>query len=148
MPIHPNIITCIGRACVSTLALCLALPASGSDVVVVAGAGSAVSALSKAQVSDLYLGRSTSLPTGGMAQLIDLPESSPLRDAFYNKVTGKSAAQAKSTWAKLSFTGKGVPPKESSGNDEVKRLVADNKNMLGYIDKGAVDGSVKVVFAP
>lgn len=131
---------------------CLLLFTSGmtgaADVVVIAGSGSGVGPMSKQQVADLFLGRATSLPSGGSAQLIDQPDASPLRDAFYNSVTGKSAAQVKSTWAKLSFTGKGTPPKTGSGNDDIKKQVASNKGMLGYIDKGAVDGSVKIVFEP
>lgn len=127
---------------------CLSLAALAAEPVVVAGSGSAIGSLSKDQVSDLFLGKTSALPGGGKAALVDLPESSPLRDAFYSKVTGKSAAQVRSTWAKLSFTGKGVPPAEAAGPDEVKKQVAGNKAMLGYIDKSAVDGSVKVVFAP
>jgi ABC-type phosphate transport system substrate-binding protein len=141
-----------GRVLLGALLACLGTamlaPAVASDVVVIAGSGSGIATLTKDQVADLFLGRSASLPGGGPAALLDQPESSPLRDAFYSKVTGKSAAQAKSTWAKLSFTGKGTPPKESSGNDEIKRQVASNRNMLGYVDKGSVDGSVKIVYAP
>jgi ABC-type phosphate transport system substrate-binding protein len=127
---------------------CLSLASAAADVVVVAGSGSGIGPLTREQVTELFLGKSSSLPGGGKAALIDQPESSPLRDAFYSRVTGKSASQAKSTWAKLSFTGKGIPPVEGSGNDDVKKQVAGNRSMLGYIDKSAVDGSVKVVFAP
>jgi len=132
--------------CIGALLLHLPLAAQAADIVVIASAGSSVGQLSKAQVSDLFLRKSTSLPGGGSVALIDQAEPSPLRDDFYSKVTGKSAAQVKSTWAKLSFTGKGTPPKEGAGNDDVKKQVSGNKNMLGYIDKSAVDGSVKVVF--
>lgn len=127
---------------------CLALPAAAEDIVVIAGASSGVGALNKAQVADIFMGKSTSLPSGGKAVLIDQPDSSPLRDAFYNKVTGKSAAQIKSTWAKLSFTGKGMPPKGGAGSDDIKKQVAGNPNMLGYIEKSELDGSVKAVFTP
>jgi ABC-type phosphate transport system substrate-binding protein len=127
---------------------CGSLSAGAADFVVVAGSGSGISQLTKDQVSDLFLGKASALPGGGKAALIDQPESSPLRDAFYSRVTGKSSSQAKSTWSKLSFTGKGTPPKEGSGNDEIKKELAGNKSMLGYIDKSAVDGSVKVLFAP
>ena len=124
------------------------LTAGAADIVVVAGSGSGIGNLSKQQVSELFLGKASSLPGGGKAALIDQPEASPLRDAFYSKVTGKSASQAKSTWSKLAFTGKGTPPREGSSNDAIKKEVAGNRSMLGYIDKSAVDGSVKVVFEP
>lgn len=112
-----------------------------ADVVVVAGANSPVSMLSRDQSADIFLGKNTS------AIPLDQPESSPLREEFYSKVTGKSASQAKSHWSKLSFTGKGTPPKEGRSSDDIKKLVADNPKLVGYIEKSAVDSSVKVIFA-
>src|SRR3989338_1730533 len=76
-----------------------------ADVVVVASVNSPINSLSKEQSSDIFLGKTTSYTP------LDQPESSPLREEFYSKVTGKSASQAKSHWSKLSFTGKGTPPK-------------------------------------
>jgi ABC-type phosphate transport system substrate-binding protein len=127
---------------------CISIVAGAADFVVVAGAGSGIVSLSREQVAELFLGKTHVLPTGGKAILIDQPESSELRDAFYTRVTGKSAAQVRSTWAKLAFTGKGTPPLEGAGNDGFKKQVAGNRNMLGYIDKSALDGSVKAVYAP
>ena len=117
-----------------------------ADVVVVVGAKSPVGSLTKEQSSEIFMGKSTSFPGGGTATPLDQPESSPLREEFYSKVAGKSAAQAKSNWAKLSFTGKGTPPKEVANSAEVKKLVGANPNAIGYIEKAAVDGSVKAVF--
>ena len=110
-------------------------------MVVVVSAKSPASSLTKEQSSDVFLGRTTSLTP------LDQPESSPLRDEFYSKVTGKSAAQAKSYWAKMSFTGKGTPPKEAQGSDDIKKLLATNPSLVGYIEKSAVDSNVKVIFA-
>jgi ABC-type phosphate transport system substrate-binding protein len=115
-----------------------------AQVVVVAGKG--VENMSKDQVSDIFLGKASSLPGGGTAMPIDQPEASPLRDEFYSKVTGKSAAQAKSLWSKLAFTGKGTPPKEAGSSAEVKKTVAGTPGAIGYIEKAAVDDTVKVVF--
>lgn len=111
-----------------------------ADIVVVAGASSPINYLSREQSSDIFLGKNTS------ATPLDQPESSPLREEFYSKVTGKSASQAKSHWSKLSFTGKGKPPKEGRNSDDIKKQVADNPKFVGYIEKSAIDGSVKVVF--
>lgn len=124
------------------LPLCLATTAQ-AQVVVVAGKG--VADMSKEQVADIYLGRASSLPGGGTAVLIDQAEASPLRDEFYSKVTGKSAAQAKSHWSKLAFTGKGTPPKEAGSSADVKKAVAGTPGGIGYIEKSAVDDTVKVV---
>lgn len=118
-----------------------------AEVVVVVSAKSPVGALTKEQSSEIFMGRSTSFPGGGTATPLDQPESSPLREEFYSKVAGKSAAQAKSNWAKLSFTGKGTPPKEGQNSADIKKQVADNPSLVGYIEKSAVDGSVKVIFS-
>lgn len=112
-----------------------------ADVVVVASVNSPINSLSKEQSSDIFLGKTTSYTP------LDQPESSPLREEFYSKVTGKSASQAKSYWSKLSFTGKGTPPKEGRNSDDIKKQVADNPKLVGYIEKSAVDSSVKVIFA-
>jgi len=117
-----------------------------ADAVVIVSAKSPVSSLTKEQSSDIFMGKATSFPGGGEATPLDQPESSPLRDEFYSKVTGKSAAQAKSYWSKLSFTGKGTPPREGLNSADIKKQVADNTGLVGYIEKSAVDSNVKVIF--
>ncbi|OYY92487.1 MAG: phosphate ABC transporter substrate-binding protein [Hydrogenophilales bacterium 28-61-23] len=119
-----------------------------ADVVVIVSAKSAVGELSKAQVADIFLGKSATFPGGVQAVPVDQAEGSSQRDAFHGHITGKSGAQLKSYWSKLVFSGKGTPPKELPNAAEVKKLVAANPNMIGYIDKGDADGSVKVVLAP
>jgi hypothetical protein len=44
------------------------------------------------------------------------------------------------------FTGKGTPPKDAGDDAAVRTLIAANPNMIGYVDAGAVDATVKVVF--
>jgi hypothetical protein len=43
------------------------------------------------------------------------------------------------------FTGRGEPPLESGDNAAVKRMVAANPGLIGYIDRSAMDASVKVL---
>lgn len=132
-------IRCLGGALL--LALGAASQPAAADVVVVAGAASSAS-LTKEQVADVFLGKTPGLTP------VDQAESSPLREEFYTKVVGKSAAQAKSYWAKLAFTGKGTPPKEMASSAEVKKALAANPALVGYIEKSAVDASVKTLLAP
>lgn len=74
-----------------------------------------------------------------------LPSGAAAREAFYSKVAGKSAAQVKATWARLTFSGKATPPREFSTSADARRHVAGNPDAIAYIEAFAVDASVKVV---
>ena len=95
--------------------------------------------LSKEQIANLYLGRSAEL------RLLDLPEGSATRDMFYKKATERDPAQVKATWSRIVFSGRGTPPREVSDAAAVKKTVAADPKSVGYVEKTAVDGSVKVV---
>jgi ABC-type phosphate transport system substrate-binding protein len=81
------------------------------------------------------------------ALLLDPLEGGAAREAFYSQVAGKSASQVKAAWSRLMFSGKGTPPKELGSSAEVKKMIASNPNAIGYIEKSAVDGSVKVLLS-
>ena len=135
------------RTAATLVVVCSALLctlASASEVVVVA-ANSPVSAVTTDQLSQLFLGKVHTLPNGSSAVLIDQTEGSTARDDFYSKATGKSAAQIKALWSRLTFSGAAQPPKSASGDAEVKKFVSTIPGAIGYIDKTAVDSSVKVV---
>ena len=102
-------------------------------------------ALDDSSVERIFLAKSKSFPDGSPAVPINQSEGVAARDAFDAGVLNKSAAQLKSYWSKLVFTGKGSQPQDVSGDAEVKALISANPNMIGYIDASAVDGSVKVV---
>jgi ABC-type phosphate transport system substrate-binding protein len=120
-------------------ALLLTLPAM-AEVVVVANPKAAEASMTKDQVAQFFLGKSTSMTP------VDQPESAPIRAEFYKKVTDKEASQVKSLWSKLVFTGKATMPKEVPDSAAVKKAVAADPKAIGYIEKSAVDGSVKVLY--
>ncbi|MBU1664072.1 MAG: phosphate ABC transporter substrate-binding protein [Gammaproteobacteria bacterium] len=128
------------------LAFALAWPAAAGDLVVVTGAHSPINHLSREQVADIYMGRVTTLPGGTSALPLDLPASSPEREAFYNEITGKSAAQVRAYWARMSFTGKGIPPKQVRNDADLKKFAGSKPGAIGYLEENALDGSVKVLF--
>lgn len=119
---------------------------SASDqVVVIVNPKSPTTSMTASQVADIFLGRKTTLPSGATAAAVDQPPSSAVRDPFYLKVTGMNPPQVKAAWSRMVFSGKGTPPKELASSVEVKRFVAANPNAIGYIEKSAVDGSIKVI---
>jgi len=97
--------------------------------------------LTKDQIANLYLGRSFDL------KAVDLPDNSPVREQFYKKVTDRDQAQIKTVWARIVFTGKGQAPIVLQDAAAVKKAVLSDPKAIGYIDKAAVDGSVKVVLS-
>jgi ABC-type phosphate transport system substrate-binding protein len=114
--------------------------AQAGELAVVVGANSPASTMSADQVAQIFLGKSTSLVP------VDQNENAA-KTEFYKKVTDKELSQVKSIWSKIAFTGKGLPPKEIGGNAEVKKNVASDPKAIGYIDKSAVDGTVKVILS-
>jgi ABC-type phosphate transport system substrate-binding protein len=131
----------------AAVALCIGSAGALAQVAVVVGAKSPVSSMTADQVSGIFLGKSNTFPSGSTALPTDLPDSAPTRELFYTKVTGKSTAQVKAAWSRLVFSGKATPPKELGSSADVKKFVASDPDAIGYIEKSAVDSSVKVVFS-
>ncbi len=119
--------------------LVMATAASQAQVAVVAGAG--VGPLNKEQLANLYLGRSFE------NKLVDLPEGNATRELFYKKLADRDQAQIKAMWARVIFTGKGQAPQVASDAAAVKKALSADPKAIAYIDKSAVDSSVKVLLS-
>lgn len=121
---------------------CLALHAAAWAGPVVIQHPSANFKLSPQDVKNLYLGNSKTSPDGRAVVLI-APKEGKTREAFLSEALGKSESQYRALWSRLTFTGVGQPPKELATEEEVRKAVAANPSLVGYIDDGMVDGSVK-----
>lgn len=124
----------------------LLLPALAcAEVVVIVHPSVSVTA-TKDDAANLFLAKSTTL--GGVALTpVDQEEGSDSREEFYQAAVGKSQAQMNAYWSRIVFTGKGQPPRAVGDDDAVKEAVAKNKSLIGYIDSGSLDGSVKKVLS-
>jgi ABC-type phosphate transport system substrate-binding protein len=127
-----------------TLALGLAAAAAAADYVVIVNKdnGNPVDAEFLAKI---YRGEAKSWPAGGSVAAVALPEESPVRAAFDKAVLGKTPSQSRSLWAQLTFTGKAVPPKMADSDEDVVKMVADNKGAVGYVSPKAKIDNVKAV---
>jgi ABC-type phosphate transport system substrate-binding protein len=119
--------------------------ATAADLVVIVSARSQVSSLRPDQVADIFLGQSGHFPDGAEAVALDLGIGSPLRDEFYAKVASKTPALLKAYWTKMIFTGRGKPPREAPNSAAMRKQVAENPALIGYIDRVALDSSVRPV---
>jgi ABC-type phosphate transport system substrate-binding protein len=119
--------------------------AAAGDLVVIVSSKSPVNSLRQEQVADIFLGQIANFPGGAEAVALDQSIGSAERDEFYSKVASKTRPLVKAYWTKMIFTGRGQPPKEVGGSSAIRKMVADNPNLIGYIDKSALDPSVKAV---
>jgi ABC-type phosphate transport system substrate-binding protein len=119
-------------------ALTLAAAAANAEVVVIVSAKSTATTMTANDIASIYLGKSTSMKP--------VDNATPVRAQFYTTVAGKDEAQVKAIWSKLVFTGKATPPKQLPSSAEVVKAIAADPNAIGYVEKTAVDGTVKVVY--
>ncbi|MGB9989374.1 hypothetical protein [Pseudoduganella rhizocola] len=124
---------------VTAAVLACSLPAAATELVVIVNPQNPATRMFNSQASQFFLGKST------MFTPVEHSESSPIRAEFYRKVLEKDASQVKALWSKLVLTGKAAAPREYASSAEVKKAVAASPNAIGYIEKAAVDETVKVV---
>ena len=94
-------------------------------------------AMTKEKAADIFLGKEPTLTP------VDYVDTVPIRAEFYKKLAARDLAQIKTVWIRLVFTGKGIAPKEYPDAAAVKRAVAADPKVVGYIEKSALDGTVK-----
>jgi ABC-type phosphate transport system substrate-binding protein len=111
-----------------------------ADVVVIVSTRSTANTMTAEEISQIYLGKSAAMKP------IDNGDKSLVRSQFYTKVAGKDEAQVKAIWSKLVFTGKATPPQELPTSADVVKAVAADSNAIGYVDRSAIDLSVKVIY--
>jgi ABC-type phosphate transport system substrate-binding protein len=135
----------ITRSLLSAAVFALCAAQANSEVVVIVNPKNPAASLTAQQVAALYLGTATTFPSGGPVAMADQSERTGIRGDFYEKATGRTVAQVRATWARITFTGKGTPPKELKSDADVKAFVAADPKAIGYVDASAVDASVKAV---
>jgi ABC-type phosphate transport system substrate-binding protein len=130
------------------LAVSVFAASAQAEVVVVVSSRSTVKTLTAEQTAKIFLGKVVTFPNGQTALPIDQPEGNAIRDEFYSKVAHKNPSQITAYWAKVIFTGDSRPPMLLVDSVAVRKAIAKNSNAIGYIDKTAVNRSVRVVLEP
>lgn len=130
-------------------AIAVAIPVGtteAADLVVIAHPKSGIDKLGRNDVINIFLGRFRQLPSGLTAIPVDLPADNGERNAFYRQLVNKELAEINAYWARLVFSGRTTPPRQANTVDEALDFVATTPGAIGYVDRGQVNGRVKVVF--
>ncbi|MEE2871220.1 hypothetical protein A15D_00662 [Alcanivorax sp. MD8A] len=121
--------------------------AAQAGIVVVVSKSSDLAGLTRNEVRQIFNGQLNRVGEVSVKPL-DMPVAASQRELFYQRVMGKSVEQMKSYWARMIFTGRGMPPREVSSDREMTLLVGSDRHFIGYMDEADVTSDLKVVFRP
>lgn len=128
-----------------TLVLLTGPALAAADFKVIVHPDVPVKSLPARQVSALFLRDITKWSDGTKALPVDAVPGSPLRESFSREVHGRSAMAIKNYWLQQIFSGRGVPPPEKPGDNEVIAYVRANRGAIGYVSASHSTEGVKVL---
>ncbi len=134
----------IQKSLCATLLLAIVSSQAIAELVIIAHPGGPDS-ITRQQVRDIYLNRSSQLPDGQKAIAFGLPAGNSMRDAFNEQITQRPDAWLTAYWSRQVLTGKGHPPREMSSAAGMRSVVSSTLGSIGYLDATLVDDSVKVI---
>jgi ABC-type phosphate transport system substrate-binding protein len=131
------------------LTLCLtffSLSVASAEFVVVVNKDNTINTLSKREVIDIYMGRYLTFPDGEIAQPVDLPSKSQLKNDFYLQLVNKNEQKINAYWARLLFSGRAKPPIVASSIADALDKLHTSQYSIGYIPEEELTDAVKVVY--
>ncbi|NIC07647.1 phosphate ABC transporter substrate-binding protein [Halomonas sp. DX6] len=101
--------------------------------------------LTRSELVDIYLGRTSRFPNGQPVTPLDQSESLPIYATFYREYLGHTPTQIKMHWSRLIFTGRGQPPRSLADPQAMADFVAEQANAIGYMNDAHIDERLRVV---
>jgi hypothetical protein len=126
-------------------ALLMFAPFARADFYIIVHASNPQRTMTQKEVVDLFMGRSRAFVSGEFALAFDLPRDSAGRAAFYQALTGMSAAQVTSYWSRLMFSGQSMPPQPLPDEATMIEIVKRNPNAIGWVTREPADKQVRTV---
>jgi hypothetical protein len=87
----------------------------------------------RAFLTEAFLKKVASWPSGETLHPVDLIPSSPVRRSFSEEVLHRSVADVKGYWQQRIFSGRDVPPPEFDTDEDVIKYVLKYEGAVGYV---------------
>jgi len=118
---------------------------AGEPLVVIVNPAAGVTQLTRAEVTDLFMGRQKRLPSGLLALPVEQVEPAATRTRFYQQLVNLPQPQVRAYWARLYFSGQAQPPRQTESAEETLQVVAANRGAIGFIEASRLDRRVRGV---
>ncbi len=116
-----------------------------AEIAVIVDPSVKIDTITAEQLERLYLYRADRYPDKVKLVPIDQVTGSAIRRNFTQKILWKTEIEVAEYWSRRMFSGKGRPPRQFDGDDNVIQAVTSNPGTLGYVDNESVDERVKVL---
>lgn len=116
-----------------------------AEVVVIANKDNQMKVLTKKQVIDIYMGRTSLFPNGEAVVPLDQDADSSIRKLFYQNLVNKTVSEINAYWARLLFSGRATPPRAVESVTSVINIIKNNKSAIGYIQLKDLTDDVHVI---
>tara|TARA_R110001606_G_scaffold395664_1_gene568369 strand:- start:52389 stop:52811 length:423 start_codon:yes stop_codon:yes gene_type:complete len=116
-----------------------------AEVIVVANKDNQMRMLTKKQVIDIYMGRTSLFPNGEPALPIDQHADSSIRKLFYHNLVNKTVSEINAYWARLLFSGRATPPRMVDSVASVINYIKNNKSAIAYIRRENLTDDVRII---
>ncbi len=101
---------------------------------VIVHADNPITTMSGAAVSQLFLKASTEWDDGRRVSPVDQSQETPVRQAFSERIHGRSATAIGAYWRRQVFSGGNIPPVERASDRDVIAFVAATPGAIGYVN--------------
>lgn len=127
-------------------AILFTIPAGAGVKIVVNDKNPVPDSMTKDEVADLFLKKSTRWTNGQTVVPLDLTDTSKVRSEFSSTVLNKDVTAVKSYWQKMIFSGRATAPIELGSEAEILTFVRKFPAAIGYVsDTATIPEGVKVV---
>jgi ABC-type phosphate transport system substrate-binding protein len=110
---------------------------AGEPFHVIVNASNPISTIPRAQLSAIFLKKLSRWPSGIDVVPVDQLAESTVREQFSHAVLGKNTAYVIRYWHRLIFAGRGIPPREVGGDEDVIEIVRKERGAIGYVTRTA-----------
>jgi ABC-type phosphate transport system substrate-binding protein len=143
---HRKIVAPLAGAALTFVALLIPAPMSAqSGFRVVVHPDNPADSMTASELSRLFLKKVTAWPDGRRVEPVDQREGSGVRAAFSEAIHDREVTAIKAYWNKVIFSGRGLPPPELSGDQDVLDYVRSHPRSLGYVSPRADTTLVKIL---
>ncbi|MCP4353194.1 MAG: hypothetical protein GY795_47695 [Desulfobacterales bacterium] len=101
-------------------------------------------AITRDDLKKIFLGKKVKWNSNQSIKIAILKEGD-IHESFLRTYIRKTSSQFSYYWKKLLFTGKGIPPKSFTSENEIINYVSSTAGAIGYASSGIQKDGIKVI---